>query len=255
MAAQLTVLVTGASSGIGRATAVEFARRGHQVYAAARREEVLAGLADGERNIRPVGLDVTDGDSVQRAWAKIQAETGGTGVDVLVNNAGFALTGPVEVLPDEAVRRQFDTNVFGVLNVTRAVLPAMRARGSGRIINVSSIVSDALRMELRGFGITVVLIEPGFVATNLGSAADAESGRGPVPPAYQELAETGTRYLARQLAKGIPASQVAATIANAAESRNPRTRYVVPGTMRPLIAMLTALPDKAADKAKLRATR
>jgi len=276
MTAQLTVLVTGASSGIGRATAVEFARRGHQVYAAARREEVLAGLADGERNIRPVGLDVTDADSVQRAWAKIQAETGGTGVDVLVNNAGFALTGPVEVLPDEAVRRQFDTNVFGVLNVTRAVLPAMRARGSGRIINVSSIVgrvsfglmgvygatkyavealSDALRLELRGFGITVVLIEPGFVATSLGSAADAESGRGPVPPAYQEIAETGTRYLARQLAKGIPASQVAATIANAAESRNPRTRYVVPGTMRPLIAMLTALPDKAADKAKLRATR
>ena len=276
MTAQLTVLVTGASSGIGRATAVEFARRGHQVYAAARREEVLAGLADGERNIRPVGLDVTDGDSVQRAWAKIQAETGGTGVDVLVNNAGFALTGPVEVLPDEAVRRQFDTNVFGVLNVTRAVLPAMRARGSGRIINVSSLVgrvsfglmgvygatkyaveaiSDALRLELRGFGITVVLIEPGFVATNLGSAADAESGRGPVPPAYQELAETGTRYLARQLAKGIPAAQVAATIANAAQSRNPRTRYVVPGTMRPLIAMLTALPDKAADKAKLHATR
>ena len=276
MTAQLTVLVTGASSGIGRATAVEFARRGHQVYAAARREEVLAGLADGERNIRPVGLDVTDGDSVQRAWAKIQAETGGTGVDVLVNNAGFALTGPVEVLPDEAVRRQFDTNVFGVLNVTRAVLPAMRARGSGRIINVSSIVgrvsfglmgvygatkyavealSDALRLELRGFGITVVLIEPGFVATNLGSAADAESGRGPVPPAYQELAETGTRYLARQLANGIPASQVAATIANAAQSRNPRTRYVVPGTVRPLIALLTALPDKAADKAKLRATR
>ena len=276
MTAQLTVLVTGASSGIGRATAVEFARRGHQVYAAARREEVLAGLADGERNIRPVGLDVTDADSVQRAWAKIQAETGGTGVDVLVNNAGFALTGPVEALPDEAVRRQFDTNVFGVLNVTRAVLPAMRARGSGRIINVSSIVgrvsfglmgvygatkyaveaiSDALRLELRGFGITVVLIEPGFVATSLGSAADAESGRGPVPPAYQEIAETGTRYLARQLAKGIPASQVAATIANAAQSRNPRTRYVVPGTMRPLIALLTALPDKAADKAKLRATR
>jgi NAD(P)-dependent dehydrogenase (short-subunit alcohol dehydrogenase family) len=276
MTAQLTVLVTGASSGIGRATAVEFARRGHEVYAAARREEILEGLADGERNIRPVGLDVTDGDSVQRAWAKIQAETGGTGVDVLVNNAGFALTGPVEVLPDEAVRRQFDTNVFGVLNMTRAVLPAMRARGSGRIINVSSIVgrvsfglmgvygatkyaveaiSDALRLELRGFGISVVLIEPGFVATSLGSAADAESGRGPVPPAYQEMAETGTRYLARQLAKGIPAGRVAATIADAAQSRNPRTRYVVPGTVRPLIAMLTALPDKAADKAKLRATR
>jgi NAD(P)-dependent dehydrogenase (short-subunit alcohol dehydrogenase family) len=276
MTERLTVLVTGASSGIGRAAAAELARRGHRVYAAARREEVLASVAGGEGNIRPVGLDVADRDSVQRAWAKIEAETGGAGVDVLVNNAGFALAGPVEVLPDEAVRRQFDTNVFGLLNVTREVLPAMRARGSGRIINVSSMVgrvtfglmgvygatkyavealSDALRMELRGFGIAVVLIEPGFVATNLGSAADADAGRGPVPPAYQEIMETGTRYLARQLAKGIPAGQVAATIANAAESRNPRTRYVVPGTVRPLIAMLTALPDKAADKVKLRATR
>jgi NAD(P)-dependent dehydrogenase (short-subunit alcohol dehydrogenase family) len=276
MKAQLKVLVTGASSGIGRATAVELARRGHEVYAAARREEVLAGLADAERNVRPVGLDVTDGDSVQRAWAKIEAETGGTGVDVLVNNAGFALAGPVEVLPDEAVRRQFDTNVFGMLNVTRAVLPAMRARGSGRIINVSSMVgrvtfgfmgvygatkyavealSDALRIELRGFGVTVVLIEPGFVATNLGSAADAEDGLGPVPPAYQEMAEAGARYLAKQLAKGIPARRVATTIANAADSRNPRTRYVVPGTLRPLIAMLTGLPGKAADQAKLRAAR
>jgi NAD(P)-dependent dehydrogenase (short-subunit alcohol dehydrogenase family) len=213
---------------------------------------------------------------VQRAWAKIEAETGGTGVDVLVNNAGFALAGPVEVLPDEAVRRQFDTNVFGMLNVTRAVLPAMRARGSGRIINVSSMVgrvtfgfmgvygatkyvvealSDALRLELRGFGVTVVLIEPGFVATNLGSAADAEAGLGPVPPAYQEMVEAGARYLAKQLARGIPAGRVATTIANAAESRNPRTRYVVPGTLRPLIAMLTGLPDKVADQAKLRAAR
>jgi short-subunit dehydrogenase len=159
--------------------------------------------------------------------------------------------------------------------MTRAVLPAMRVRGSGRIINVSSLVgrvtftlmgvygatkyavealSDALRQELRGLGISVVLIEPGFVATNLGSAADAEAGRGPVPAAYQEIMETGARYLATQLEKGIPAGKVATTIANAAERRNPRTRYVVPGTMRPLIATLTALPDKVADKAKLRAT-
>jgi NADP-dependent 3-hydroxy acid dehydrogenase YdfG len=276
MAERLKVLVTGASSGIGRATAVKFARRGHEVFAAARRDDVLAGLADIEPNIRPVGVDVADGDSVQRAWSKIEAETGGTGVDVLVNNAGFALAGPVEVLPDEAVRRQFDTNVFGVLNITRAVLPAMRVRGSGRIVNVSSLLgrvtfplmgvygatkyavealSDALRQELRGLGIRVVLVEPSFVATNLGSAADAETGRGPVPEAYQEIMETGTRYLATQLAKGIPADKVATTIANAAESRNPRTRYVVPGTMRPLITTLTALPDKVADKAKLRATR
>src|SRR6201981_3813835 len=98
MAGALTVAVTGASSGIGRATAIEFARRGHVVFAAARREEVLADLAAATPNIRAVGLDVTDADSVRRAWATIEASTAGAGLDVLVNNAGFALTGPVEIL-------------------------------------------------------------------------------------------------------------------------------------------------------------
>src|SRR5215831_10673959 len=140
MTTRLTVLVTGASSGIGRATAIEFARRGHLVFAAARREEVLAGLADTTPNIQAVSLDVTDEGSVRRAWAKIEASTGGAGVDVLVNNAGFSLLGPVEILGGPQVQRQFDTNVFGLLTMTRAALPAMRARGSGRIINISSIL-------------------------------------------------------------------------------------------------------------------
>jgi len=275
MTARLTVPVTGASSGIGRAAAAEFARQGHLVFAAARREEVLAGLAAAAPNIKAVGLDVTDEGSVRRAWAKIDASTGGAGVDVLVNCAGFALTGPVEILPGPEVQRQFATNVFGLLTVTRAVLPAMRARKSGRIINISSLagratfpgmgvygatkyaveaLSDALRQEVAGFGIKVVIIEPGFVATTIGEAADANAGAGrQIPPAYAGMVARGSRYLAAQLAKGIAAEQVAATIMKAAGQPNPRLRYVVPNTARPLIALLTSLPGRLADRAKQRA--
>jgi NADP-dependent 3-hydroxy acid dehydrogenase YdfG len=275
MAGALTVAVTGASSGIGRATAIELARRGHVVFAAARREEVLAGLAEATPNIRAVSLDVTDAGSVRRACAAIEAATGGAGVDVLVNNAGFALTGPIEILGDSEVQRQFATNVFGLLAMTRAVLPAMRARGSGRIINISSLVgrttfpgmgvygatkyavealSDALRQEVAGFGIQVVIIEPGFAATSLGDASDAHGGTGQaVPDAYAAMVSAGTRYVTAQIAKGIPPEQVAAVIANAAEHRSPRPRYVVPPRARPLIGLLTALPDRLADKAKQRA--
>jgi NADP-dependent 3-hydroxy acid dehydrogenase YdfG len=275
MTGQLNVLVTGASSGIGRAAATEFARRGHLVFAAARREEALAGLAATTPNIQAVGLDVTDEGSVRRAWAKIEASTGGAGIDVLVNNAGFALAGPVELLTDEDVRRQFATNVFGLLTMTRTALPAMRARTSGRIINVSSLVgrttfpgmgvygatkyavealSDALRQEVAGFGIKVVIIEPGFTATSLGETADGHGlADQDIPDAYAAMVAAGTRYLAAQIAKGIAPEQVAATIVKAAEHPNPRLRYVVPANARPLIALLTTLPGRLADRAKQRA--
>jgi len=194
---------------------------------------------------------------------------------VLVNNAGFALSGPIEVLADEDVRRQFATNVFGLLTMTRTVLPSMRTRGSGRIINISSLVgrttfpgmgvygatkyavealSDALRQEVAGFGIKVVIIEPGFVATGLGESADARAdGARPVPDAYASLLAAGEKYLARQIAGGIAPERVAGVIADAAEHRRPRTRYVVPGRAWPLIALLTSLPDRIADRAKQRA--
>lgn len=276
MTQQLTALVTGASSGIGRATTMELARRGYWVFAAARREDVLADLASGNANIRPLGLDVTDPDSVSRGWAKIEADTGGTGVDLLVNNAGFALSGPVEVLAGPDVERQFGTNVFGLLNVTRAVLPSMRARRSGRIINVSSVVgrttfpgmgvygatkyavealSDALRLEVAAFGIKVVLIEPGFVATSIGSAADAEPSNPGVPADYARMVESGAAYLNKQIAGGIAPELVAVAISDAAARRAPKARYLVPGSSRPMIALLTTLPDGLADKAKLRTGR
>ena len=275
MTGQLNVLVTGASSGIGRATATRFAQRGHRVFAAARREEVLADLAAATPNVQADGLDVTDAESVRRAWAKIEASTGGAGVDVLVNCAGFALAGPVELLGGPDVQRQFATNVFGLLSVTRTVLPAMRARNSGRIVNISSLVgrttfpgmgaygatkyavealSDALRQEVAGFGIKVVIIEPGFVATNIGEAADVQGTAGQeIPPAYAALVAGGARYLAAQIAKGIAPEQVAAIIVKAAEAGNPRLRYVVPASARPLITLLTSLPGKLADRAKQRA--
>jgi NADP-dependent 3-hydroxy acid dehydrogenase YdfG len=275
MASRLNVLVTGASSGIGRATAIEFARRGNQVFAAARREAALADLAATTSGIRAVGLDVTDAESVRQAWDKIDASTGGAGVDVLVNNAGFALSGPIEALADADVQRQFGTNVFGLLTMTRTVLPAMRSRGSGRIINISSLVgrttfagmgvygstkyavealSDALRQEVAGFGIKVVIIEPGFVATGLGEAADGRPGAGEeASGAYAAMTAAGDRYVAGQIAKGIAPEKVAAAIVAAAEHPSPRARYVVPGSARALITLLTALPDKLADRAKQRA--
>src|SRR5499427_3186589 len=153
---------------------------------------------------------------------------------------------PVEILSGPEVQRQFATNVFGLLTVTRAVLPAMRARNSGRIINISSVVgrttfpgmgvygatkyavealSDALRQEVAGFGVKVVIIEPAFVATNIGQAADANADAGAgqeIPPAYADMAARGSRYLAAQIAKGITPERVAAIIVNAAEQRNPR---------------------------------
>jgi NAD(P)-dependent dehydrogenase (short-subunit alcohol dehydrogenase family) len=274
MPGQLAVLVTGASSGIGRATALEFARRGHRVFAAARTGSALAELSAGSPAITAVTMDVTDPASVRAGWAKIEAETGSAGVDVLVNNAGFALTGPLEVLTDEDIQRQFATNVFGLLSLTRIVLPGMRARRSGRIINISSVLgrfampgvgayaatkyavealSDAMRQEVAGFGIKVVIMEPGFVATNIAGASDAHASSGTsVPDAYAPLVAASEKYMSDQLAKAVPAETIATAIAKAAEDRDPRTRYVVPARTRALITLLTSLPDRLYDRAMRR---
>jgi NADP-dependent 3-hydroxy acid dehydrogenase YdfG len=211
---------------------------------------------------------------VARGWAKIEASTGGAGVDVLVNNAGFALAGPVEIIADADVQRQFATNVFGLLTMTRTALPAMRARGSGRVINISSLVgrvtfggmgvygatkyavealSDALRQEVAGFGIKVVVIEPSFVATSLGTSADARAADREIPEAYAAQVAGGQRYLAAQIASGIAPEKVAAAIVDAATRPSPRARYVVPARARSLIALLSTLPSGLADRAKQRA--
>ena len=279
MAEHLKIFVTGASSGIGRAVAIELAQRGHTVFAAARRRSALDDLAASHRGIAAVPLDVTDQESIDSAWSAISAATHGGGVDVLINAAGYALTGPVETLSTQEVKRQFDTNVFGLLAVTRAVLPAMRARRAGRIINISSIVgrtsfpamgvygatkyavealSDSLRMELAPNGIKVVLIEPGFVATNIVDASTRERthvAEGPVGDVdgYAQLIDGADRFLAKQMKQAMPAPVLARRIANVAESRRPRTRYVAPLSAKGLVALFTRLPDGLADAAKRRA--
>jgi short-subunit dehydrogenase len=198
------VLITGCSSGIGRAAAISLHAAGLTVYATARQVDALAGLA--RQGIHTLALDVTDEALMTDAVAAVEEAAGPVGV--LVNNAGYGLYGPVEQLPMDEIRRQFETNFFGLVRLTQLVLPGMRRRGRGRILNVSSMggritlpggafyhaskyavegLSDALRMEVAQFGIDVVLIEPGPVKTpwndvaaaSLFTATPAGAGEGP----------------------------------------------------------------------------
>src|SRR3954466_1155276 len=182
------VLVTGCSSGIGRATAKHLAQRGRTVYASARRREAIADLE--AVGCRLLALDVTDEASMVAAVAAVEAEAGAVGV--LVNNAGYSQSGAIETVPMDEVRRQFETNVFGLSRMCQLVLPAMRAQRWGRIVNLSSMggrlvfpgggyyhaakyaveaISDALRFEVAGFGVRVVVVEPGAIRTRFAQAA------------------------------------------------------------------------------------
>ncbi len=188
MASSPAVLITGCSSGIGRATAVRLAGTDWTVYATARRLESMAGLEEAGCSL--LELDVTDEESLQRAVAEVEGAAGAIGA--LVNNAGYSLSGAVESVPLDEARRQFETNVFGLARLTQLVLPAMRRQGRGRIVNVSSMggkltfpgggwyhaskhaveaLSDAFRFELQGFGIDVVVVEPGLIRTGFAEAA------------------------------------------------------------------------------------
>ncbi|MEU4670882.1 oxidoreductase [Amycolatopsis sp. NPDC023774] len=259
-------LVTGASSGIGESTARELLERGYTVYGAARRVERMADLA--ERGVRTIALDVTDEESVEKAVAAIVAESGR--IDLLVNNAGYGSYGAVEDVRLSEARYQFEVNVFGAARLIQLVLPVMRAQRSGRIVNISSMggkiytplgawyhgtkfalegFSDALRMEVRPFGIDVVVVEPGAIATEWGSIAvdhlKEVSGEG----AYSGLAGK----LAKGMNSGINArlmsqpSVIAKTVAKAATARRPRTRYAAGFGAKPLIFLRRVLPDRAFD--------
>src|SRR6266545_2599375 len=181
------VLITGCSSGIGRATAEHLVDEGWNVYATARRPEAIEDLA--KRGAKTLALDVTDEDSMRKAVEEVERDGP---IGALVNNAGYSQIGAIETVPMDTVRRQFETNVFGLMRMCQLVLPGMRRAGSGRIVNLSSMggklvfpgggiyhatkhaveaLSDALRFEVKGFGVDVVVIEPGLIVTEFGETA------------------------------------------------------------------------------------
>lgn len=267
-----TILITGASSGIGRATALGLAADGHTVFAAARRLDRLEELArEATGTIVPVELDVRDPASVRKAVAAV-ADVAPGGLDVLVNNAGYAYIGPAETLDTDAVRAQFETNVIGLFDVTRAFLPQMRARRSGRIVNVSSLLgeitvpgsgiyggtkhaiealSDALRMELGQFGISVVVVQPSFVSTEIDVTGHMAAGGAGVED-YETLERELTAYLEAQVRAAVSPEVVAACIARASLAPRPKARYVTPKRDALTLGMLTTLPTRLTDRIKLR---
>jgi len=259
-------LVTGASSGIGEATARELAAAGFTVYAAARRVERMEPLRAA--GVHPVALDVTDEESLTSVVDAVIAEHGR--LDVLVNNAGYGSYGALEDVPMAEARAQMEVNVFGAARLMQLVLPHMRAQRSGTIVNITSMggkittplgawyhatkfaleaLSDCVRMEVAPFGVDVVVVEPGGIRTEWsGIAADkvrAVSGTG----AYAAQGNAVADSLASEsnARRSSPPELIARTIRKAVTARRPRTRYAVGFGAKPMIAMHSVLPDRAYD--------
>jgi NAD(P)-dependent dehydrogenase (short-subunit alcohol dehydrogenase family) len=262
------VLITGCSSGIGEAIAGLLVGRGHVVYATARDASTLDLLE--RAGCRVLALDVTDEDSMAAAVGEVVAEHGYVGT--LINNAGYGSYGAVEEVPLDEVRRQFETNVFGLTRLTQLVLPSMRGRGHGRIVNISSMggrltfpfggfyhatkhaveaISDALRFEVAPFGVDVVVVEPGLITTRFGQTAAgtmsaATSARSPYRGAVDSLdASIAKAY--RNPRISAPPLAVAEVVGAALTAERPRTRYVVTPAARALVTARALSPGRAWD--------
>ncbi len=269
------VVITGTASGIGHATALLLAERGFRVFAAVRKQTDLetwrAAAAPG---IEPILLDVTQADSIETATTQVAEALGTQPLDALVNNAGITVTSPLEFVDLDAMRWQFEVNVFGVAAVTRAFLPLLKRPG-GRIVNVSSgagkiappligpytaskhaleAMSDVLRLELRGQGIAVSVIQPGFIESAMhdkNQAAAAELLDALPPDGKKKYAEAIERMRAndeRQSARAAPAREVAAAIHRAITANRPRTRYPVTSEAKLLAWIGPFLSDRARDR-------
>ena len=265
------VLITGCSTGIGRATAERLASHGHVVYATARRLEAVRDLE--AKGCRTLALDVTDEASMQAAVTAVEQAEGAVGA--LVNNAGYSQSGALESVKLDDVRAQFETNVFGLIRMCQLVLPGMRGQGGGRIVNVGSMggkltfpgagayhatkyaveaVSDALRFEVKAFGVHVVVIEPGFIKTDFATAAvgalhSGTEDEGPYGKFNQTVAAktVGAYESGPSALLGGGPETVAKAIERALTSRRPRARYPVTPSARVMIGQRALLPDRLWD--------
>jgi NAD(P)-dependent dehydrogenase (short-subunit alcohol dehydrogenase family) len=265
------VLITGCSTGIGRATALRLAKAGFTVYATARNEKSLADLATA--GCRTLALDVNDEASMRTAVAAVEAEHGA--VSYLVNNAGYSQSGAVEEVSPEKLRAQFETNVFGLVRMCQLVLPGMRRRRCGRIVNLGSMggvltfpgggvyhatkyaveaLTDALRFEVAGFGVDVVLIQPGLIRTEFSATVnthmnDMTQGDSPYAAFNAHVARATTdAYVKGPAAKlGGEADDVAQVIEKALTARRPKTRYRVTASAHLLMTQRRLLSDRAWD--------
>lgn len=264
------VLVTGCSTGIGAATAWLLAARGYAVYATARRPETLRDLA--QAGCTTLALDIASESSMQEAVRAVEARAGVVGI--LINNAGYSQSGAMEELTPERVRRQFETNVFGTLRLTQLVLPGMRRQRWGRIVNVGSMggrltfpgggiyhatkyaleaMSDALRFEVRAFGIDVVLIQPGLVRSSFSDTAVGAMPTTEGPSPYAALNDSVARLTRESYVKGLlgklagDPEDVARVIAKALAARRPRARYRAMPLAHALMTLRNVSPDRVWD--------
>ena len=263
------VLITGCSTGIGRATAERLAARGHTVYATARRLDAIADLE--AKGCRLLALDVTDEASMRAAVDHVVAAEGAVGV--LVNNAGYSQSGALESLDIDDVRRQFETNVFGLLRCSQLCLPGMREQGWGRIVNMSSMganfvfpgggvyhatkyavdaMSDALRFEVAGFGVDVVIVQPGLIVTEFGETAAASTpaeASGPYGHFNAAVAKTTAEAYKGPMARlGAGPDAVAKVVERAITARRPRIRYRVTPSAKLLLGLRRAMTARMWDR-------
>ncbi len=261
------ILITGASSGIGKATAIRLINEGYIVYATARRMDKLNELAG--HGARVLQLDVNDHEAVQHTVSVIVKEQGR--IDVLFNNAGYGIIGAVEDVDITEAREQFETNVFGVAALTKAVLPIMRQQQSGRIINTSSMSgkvyaplsswyhaskhalegwSDCLRLEVKPFGIDVVIIEPGMIATEFGDVSIPHMKQLAAPGPYSSMYKALLAAVEKSIQKAQSSSPdvIANVVSKAIKAEKPAIRYVAGNFAKPALFIRRWFGDRIYDK-------
>jgi NAD(P)-dependent dehydrogenase (short-subunit alcohol dehydrogenase family) len=269
----LVAVVTGSSGGIGLATALALAKNGYLTYATmrnlAKRDTILSIAEIQQLPIRTVQLDVTDENSIKNAIQLIISESGR--IDLLVNNAGYGLTGAFEDIGIDEIKALYETNVFGVIRVTQAVLPIMRKQRSGRIINISSGagkigypggsayvsskfalegLSESMAFEVEQFGIKIVLVEPGFIRTNFAdNIVTAKKAQDPNSPYSQMMMQMKSSSLRRSMIENAPdADLVASVIVEAATAKEPNLRYLAGKDVEQMVAAKKSMSDEEFQK-------